>query len=161
MPAVEGPIHRYIEASPSCWALFSALVNAGEPPLAPAPQNTLLVDAYAVQHPGTPSDQSIQSVGVHLVTLYGVFRRDVSPGQALGLRSRAARDHKRAKDGRFRWLAPPSLSEAPTIADVAEAPTPAARAKRARHYVESVWALWWERHGAVVAGWYDSLFSAD
>lgn len=52
LPKFDGPVHRYLGASPSCWAMFSALSGAGEPPIAPGPLNALLVDAYAAQHPG-------------------------------------------------------------------------------------------------------------
>jgi hypothetical protein len=31
---IDGPTHRYIGASPACWAIFTRLVNAGEPSLA-------------------------------------------------------------------------------------------------------------------------------
>jgi hypothetical protein len=50
--------------------------------------NVLIGDAYAVQHSGTPSAQAIQSVAVHLLTLYGVFRRGVAPDKALWIRQR-------------------------------------------------------------------------
>jgi hypothetical protein len=67
----DGPTHRYISASPACWAICTTF-GAGEPPVAPSPLRELLVDAYA-PHPGVPSDQAIQSVAVHLITLYGVL----------------------------------------------------------------------------------------
>jgi hypothetical protein len=60
LPPVDGPTHRYIGASPACWALYTALQSGGDPPLAPAPANALLVDAYAAQHPGAPSPQATQ-----------------------------------------------------------------------------------------------------
>ena len=41
----DGPTHRYIGASPACWALYTTLYNGGEPPLAPAAQSQLLGDA--------------------------------------------------------------------------------------------------------------------
>ncbi|HLF87607.1 MAG TPA: DUF5946 family protein [Anaerolineales bacterium] len=75
LPDIDGPTHRYIGASPACWGIYTALTGGGEPPMAPAPSNTLIVDAYAAQHPGTPSPQSIQSVAVHLIALYGVLEK--------------------------------------------------------------------------------------
>ena len=41
----------------------------------------LTVDAYAIQHPGKPSAQSIQSVCVHLISLYASLEREI--GSAL------------------------------------------------------------------------------
>ncbi len=73
LPVLEGAaIHRYMTSSAACWATFNAL-NDPERPLAPAEFNNLIVDAYAVQHPGTPSDQTINSVAIHLMVLYGVL----------------------------------------------------------------------------------------
>lgn len=91
LPPFDGPTHRYIGASAACWDLFSRLLHGGEPPLAPAPLNALLLDAYAVQHAGTPSPQAIQSVAVHALTLFGVLERGVAPDQALWLRQRILR----------------------------------------------------------------------
>jgi hypothetical protein len=33
----------------------------------------LVVDTYAVQHPGVPSPQAIQSVAIHLIRLHAQF----------------------------------------------------------------------------------------
>ncbi len=82
LPPLDGPTHRYIGASPACWAIFANLFNAGEPPLAPGPLNGLIGDAYAAQYPGTPSEQAIQSVAVHLLALYGVLNLGNVPGEA-------------------------------------------------------------------------------
>jgi hypothetical protein len=155
LPIVEGPTHRYIGASPACWAIYTSLTGAGEPPLAPGPLNGLLVDAYAAQHPGTPSDQAIQSVAVHLLTLYGVLVRSAAPDQALWLRRRGLRDGRAPKHSRFRWLAPPSFEGSLNVAAIAAAPTPQPRAGLAGQYVRQVWALWAADHQATVAGWYD------
>lgn len=153
LPVLDGPTHRYIGASPACWALYSALNNAGEPPLAPAASNGLLTDAYAVQHPGVPSPPAIQSVAVHLLTLYGVLVDGVDPGRVLWLRQTTLRGRARDPAPRFAWLSPPSLAGTLTVADIVAGPTPAARTGLVRRYVESVWAAW-SPHAATVAGWY-------
>src|SRR5512145_2280867 len=68
-----GSAHPYIGASPGCWALYGEVLarEYTDPRYGTAHQ--LTVDAYAAQHPGTPSPQSIQSVTIHLVGLYIVF----------------------------------------------------------------------------------------
>ncbi|MBI5565051.1 MAG: hypothetical protein HY870_09155, partial [Chloroflexi bacterium] len=91
LPKFDGPVHRYLGASASCWAMYAAL-GAGEPPIAPGPFNALLVDAYTTQHPGVSSNQAIQSVAVHLLTLYGILERGVSIERAIWLRTRPLRD---------------------------------------------------------------------
>ncbi len=68
VPRVAGPVHRYMTSAPGCWALWGTL-NArlmSEP--SHGPYRQLIVDTYAVQHPGTPGPQAIQSVGAHLVS---------------------------------------------------------------------------------------------
>ena len=155
LPKVNGPTHRYIGASPACWAIYTALSNAGEPPIAPTPARALIVDAYAAQHPGTPSPQAIQSVAVHLLVLYGVLMRGVDPGTALWIRRRALRKRNGRKHDRFPWLTPPSFAGSLTVADIARAPTPPARAELSGSYVEAVWTRWSESHAATVAAWYD------
>lgn len=151
LPAVDGPTHRYIGASAACWALFSALNNAGEPPLAPAPHLALLPDAYAAQHPGVPSPQAIQSVAVHLITLHGVFVRGVTMSQAVWLRQAALVG--RDKHARFTWLTPPDLTRGLTVADIVAGATPESRTDLARQYITDVWQAW-AAHHATVATWY-------
>ncbi|MCB0213647.1 MAG: hypothetical protein KDJ52_30175 [Anaerolineae bacterium] len=155
LPQIDGPTHRYIVASAGCWAMFSALLNAGEPPLAPAPTNTLLIDAYAAQHPGPPSPQVIQSVAVHLITLYGVLVKGVAVDNALWIRQQALHPGKTGKKDRFEWLASPDLFDTVTVADIVKQTTPAARTEQVARYVTSVWDAWSKPHGAIIADWYE------
>jgi Family of unknown function (DUF5946) len=142
LPKLVGPTPRYIGASPACWTVFSNLLNAGEPPITPAPMNALIGDAYATQHPSTPSEPAIQSVAVHLLTLYGVLVVGVASTKALWIRQRALREKKVSKRGRFRWLTPPSFEGSFTISHTIREPDPEARADKARDYVEQTWSLW-------------------
>lgn len=155
LPRSDGPTHRYIGASAACWAIFTALNNAGEPPLAPSPTNALIADAYAAQHPGTPLPQAIQSVAVHLLTLQGVLERGVSVEQALWLRQRVLNERSGMRQGRFQWLAAPDFAGTPTVADIVQAPTPRSRTEQAARYVQAVWKAWSQAHGKVLRAWYD------
>jgi hypothetical protein len=147
--------HRYIGASPSCWQLFSYLLNAGEPPVAPGRLNPLLFDAYCVQHHGTPSPQATNSVAVHALALHGVLVAGAAPNDALWIRRRALRDNVgRGKHERFHWLTPPEQTEMLTIADIVNAETPPARSEQLQAYVQSVWRAWSDLHGATLAQWY-------
>ena len=101
LPRLAGPTHRYIGASPVCWKIFTNLLNAGDPPVTPAPLNALIEDAYAAQHPGTLSAQAVQSVAVHLLTLHGVLVGEVKPAGALWIRRRALRAKGMPKRDRF------------------------------------------------------------
>jgi hypothetical protein len=153
LPASDGPTHRYLGASPACWAIFSAL-GVGEPPVAPSPLREMLVDAYAAQHPGVPSDQSIQSVAVHLVALYGVLVQSQPVSHAIALRTRPLREQTSPKRGRFRWLTPPDLTQSVNVAQIAAAPTPQERGALVDHCVRSVWTAWAAGYEATIAEWY-------
>lgn len=154
LPPNDGPTHRYLGASAACWALFSAL-NVGEPPVAPTSLGPLLVDAYAAQHYGVPSPQAIQSVAVHLITLYGVLEQGQSVDNAIWLRTRPLRTGKTSKHDRFHWLTPPDFTVCLTVADIVNAPTPESRAIIMQQYVESVWSTWAALHHETVATWYE------
>lgn len=153
LPPLDGPTHRYIGASPACWALYTAL-GVGEPPIASAPANGLLVDAYAAQHPGTPSPQAIQSVAVHLLTLHGVFAHGVGVERALWLRLESLQERSGSRRGRYTWLEPPDFTGTPTVADIVREPTPEARAAAVALYVEAVYRVWDAAHGPTIAAWY-------
>lgn len=154
LPKMDGPTHRYIGASAGCWAIFAALNNAGEPPLAPAPSNALLVDAYAVQHPGQPSPQAIQSVAVHLLALYAVFAQGLPLDQVLWVRQRALREERGRKRDRFVWLMPPPLTGMLTVAEIVQLPMPQERSDAVAAYAQQVWSSWSTRHLPTIARWY-------
>jgi hypothetical protein len=154
LPPSDGPTHRYIGASPACWAIYAALQSGGEPPLTPAPANALLVDAYAAQHPGVPSPQAIQSVAVHLLTLHGVFAHGISVEQALWLRRAALQERSGSRLNRYPWLEPPAFSGSLSVASIVAEPTPAARTAAVARYVEAVYQRWYAAHGTTLAVWY-------
>ena len=152
-PMLEGgTTHRYMDSSAACWAAFGSL-NDPERPLEAAPFNALMVDAYAAQHPGTPSNQAVNSVAIHLMVLYGVLERDFQPAQALWLRMRPGRylgltaaphgpgrPSNIPKHERFHWLTPPSFASSLTVADVVAGETPLERSSLVEAWVKSVWA---------------------
>ncbi len=157
LPRQSGPIHRYIGASAACWAIYTALANGGEPPITPTPFATLLVDAYAAQHPGIPSPQAIQSVAVHLLTLYGVLVRGVPPERALWLRQQALNERYSSRRNRFVWLPPPSFADTLSVAAIAQSATPGDRADLVQRYVAAVWTAWSSVYNDTVAAWYDQF----
>lgn len=152
LPQTDGPTHRYIGASPACWEIYTSLLS-GEPPLGSGRYISLLVDAYAAQHPGTPSPQAIQSVAVHLLVLYGIFVRQMSLEQALWIRQRATRPGN--KHSRYTWLTPPSFTGSLTVSDIAQAATPAARAELADRYVQAVWQTWSAPYMNQLSDWFE------
>lgn len=154
LPAIDGPTHRYLGGSASCWDRFSRLLNGGDPPLAPAPTNGLLIDAYAAQHHGVPSPQAINSVAVHLLALYGVLEKGVPVGRAVWLRQRFLVTGKKGKHERFHWLTPPAGNKSQTILDMISAPTPQERTEHVARYVNTIWQVWAPDHRSTLEAWY-------
>ncbi len=77
-----GP-HKYIGASAGCWGVFGEVLAREYGEFAyPDPTHRLTVDTYAVQHPGKPGRQAIQSVNVHLMGLYLVLEQGLNGPQA-------------------------------------------------------------------------------
>src|SRR4051812_19320736 len=140
VPDIEGPTHRYIGASPGCWAIYTEL-NAGSLP--PSPRSALAVDAYAVQHPGVAGPQSTASVWTHLIALHLVLEGGWRVDQAIRLRAAAA-DAIRG----WPWLAPPASMGDVTVVDVSGAPA-AERAAPVERWIDAAWSAWSEHHGAV------------
>lgn len=154
-PMLEGgATHRYMDSSAACWAAFGSL-NDPERLLEAAPFNALMVDAYAAQHPGTPSNQTVNSVAIHLMVLYGVLEHGYSPSQALWLRVRPGRPSSIPKHQRFHWLTPPSFASSLTVADVVAGKTPLERSSLVEAWVKSVWAAWAGLHRGQVAAWFE------
>jgi hypothetical protein len=146
VPDIEGPIHRYMTASPGCWRAYTELMAGGLPP---SPESGLAVDAYAVTHPGAPGPQSTPSVWIHLVTLCCTLERGWPVDRAVFLRRLGA-------DGVHGW---PSLDRPDQMGDVTaidvaaalETGDGSAAAELTRRWVQGAWAAWGSQHNVVRA----------
>ena len=147
VPTIEGPTHRYMESSPGCWQVYGEVLSREYADPSFGALHRLTVDSYAVQHPGRPSVQTIQSVCLHLVSLHLVLER----GLAASYATRVMGTLTRAKE-RFVWLSPPASLGAVTVADVAGATEPSQHEERVRAWAESAWSAWAKHHEAV-RGW--------
>lgn len=146
-PAIDGPTHRYMESSPGCWAAYGEVLAREYNDAAFASVHRLGVDAYAVQHPGQPSPQSIQSVGVHLIRLCLLLEGGVKMSHANQVMLEATKMKKR-----FVWLTPPSSRGAITVANLQRVAHPAEHARIERRWAETAW-LAWSAHHATIRTW--------
>jgi Family of unknown function (DUF5946) len=144
---IEGPVHRYMESCPGCWAVFGEVLAREYGDVAFAAAHPLTVDSYAVQHPGRPSPQSIQSVGLHLISLCLVLEYGVPMGEATAALPNVARQKKELV-----WLEPPLHRGEITIRDVHAAREARAHARRVWDWAGSVWSAWSE-HRTTVRSW--------
>ena len=150
-PATEGPTHRYMRSSSGCWSVFGEVLarEYGDP--AYGALHRLTVDTYAAQHPGTPSPQSIRSVGFHLVRLHLILEHDLDMRRA----NEAMLAIRRVKT-RFAWLAPPIMRDVLSVAHVHGATAPEEHTRRVKEWAASVWAAWSSHHESV-RRWSSSL----
>ncbi|SRR5579883_1779866 len=143
-PVVDGPVHPYLGASAGCWAVYGEVLAKEYGEYRYPSVHRLTVDAYSVQHPGTPSRRSIQSVAVHLISLYLVLERGFSSAKATAGIRRAVEHRKQ-----FIWLDPPSPIGNLTILDVRDATDLTLHEMTVKHWAESVWRSWSLHHETV------------
>jgi len=137
------PSHPYIGASPECWALFGELLAREYQDPAYFRVHQLTVDTYAAQHPGVPERRSIQSVGLHLMTLCMVVEDDADPLQGPKL-------HKRfVSRPVFHWLEPPQPNGRLTVADTLGANSPEEHRDAVHAWARDVWDAWAIHHQTV------------
>ena len=55
VPKMDGPTHRYMEASPGCWHVYGQVLARDYTDPFLRAVHRLTTDTYAVQHPGRPS----------------------------------------------------------------------------------------------------------
>lgn len=143
-PGIEGPTHRYMESVPGCWAAYGDVLAKQYSDANYSLAGQLTVDAYAVQHPGTPSPQSIQSVALHLVSLCLMFEHGVSPAEATLVVARTASDKSR-----FVWLPPPAAMGDLNVGDVRSATSASEHVARVREWAESAWHAWRQHYDTI------------
>lgn len=150
-PDVSGPTHRYIESSAGCWAAYGEVLarEYGDPEHFKV--HRLTVDAYAAQHPGQPSPQSIKSTGYHLVRLCLLLKCGLEIGRVNGAMLAIAK-----KKEQFTWLKPPLSLGPVTVADVIRSQTITQHKETVWLWAESVWEAW-RPHHPVIYSWLPTL----
>jgi hypothetical protein len=147
VPQMDGPTHRYLESSPGCWNLYGLVLSREYSDPAFGALHRLTVDSYAVQHPGRPSAQTIQSVCIHLMSLCLVVERGLAAAYATRVMQAATRTKER-----FFWLTPPTSLGVVTVSDATGAVTPREHQEKVRAWAESAWSAWAEHH-VTIRGW--------
>jgi hypothetical protein len=142
---IEGPVHRYVGAPAGCWKIFTeVLAKEYSDYILLEQTHRLTVDAYAVQHPGKPSRQAIQSVNVHLMRLYLGLEKNITGKEANdAMKKIAGRKHN------FTWLTPPELNGTITVIDVSKAGSLEEHKRLVKKWARSVWDAWKEHHEKV------------
>jgi len=147
VPAIPGPVHRYMTSAPGCWAMFGE-VSARIRGLQDAVALQNAVDAFAVQHRGNDTPQAAQSVVGHLVLLYARLELGLPLDRAFAALKRVI-----AVKGAY-----PSLPAPPfplTVRHVYTAPDDPSLVMRAREWAESAWKAWTPQRDQVIK-WFDN-----
>ena len=155
MPDVDGPVHRYIGASPGCWAAFGELSEKQLGDYRYGRSHQPAVDAYCVQHPGEPSPQAIRSVAVHLISLHVQLERGARPEELYALRQRVVDLAKRGSKRLF-WLEPPTSTGKVTVLDVLGAQDPAGHEELVLRWAREAWEAW-SPHHETIRRWAEGL----
>jgi Family of unknown function (DUF5946) len=150
LPLHGGPTHAYMGASPACWSLYRQLLEAFAPTAVAPTVRRLLLDTYALQHPGTPQMRSVQSVAIHAMGLCvllerGAEERRIAP--VLGFRP----SHRAPS---LYWLEPPHPNGTLTVQDALEAHGAENYGAAVETWAADVWAAW-EPHHSTIRGWLD------
>ena len=156
-----GDVHEYLLAVPGCWAMFNEVLEREYSDYGYARVHHLTVDSYTSQHPGNDTPQAINSVGVHLSSLYMVLERNLPLGEAARFKQTLAKANK--AQPLFEQLRPPPSFGPITVERIWEATTPEQHSSIAREWASSVWQAWKPRHEKVKA-WAHSIdfeFSPD
>jgi hypothetical protein len=144
VPDLEGPSHKYMLCSAGCWALYGAILARDYSEYNYSAVHRLVVDAYAVQHPGKPVRQAIQSVAVHLIGLYLSLEKGMETKQVM-----QAIGHATKFSEKFVWLDPPKSLGSMTVADVAGIKTLEEYDHLGRGWARSAWEAWAVSHDQI------------
>lgn len=147
MSEIEGPVHRYMASSPGCWATYGEILVREYSNPSYFGLHRLTVDAYALQHPDVPSEQTIQSIALHLCSLYTIFECAFEMSAATNLMKRMSK-HK----AKFSWLEPPEILGSITVRRVWESEGSDAHLNEVEEWAKSTW-LAWEKHHSQVRTW--------
>jgi len=143
-PDIDGPVHRYMESSAGCWAVYGEVLAREYSDPSFFEVHRLTVDAYAVQHPGSKDRQSIQSVGVHLIRLCLFLEQGLSPENANDAMLSAGKNKKY-----FTYLEPPLNLGAITAKDIANAKSADEHKDIVKKWAESAWDAWSIHHDTI------------
>lgn len=146
---ISGPTHRYMLSAPGCWALYGELLAQLLSDSSTENMRRRAADAFAVQHPGVPGPQAIQSVALHLISLHAQHVLGRSPIEAHSVIESGVR----AKPA-FRWLTPPSSMGPITVAHVLD--RRASTEKTTADWAREAWQAWEPWH-AQIRDWHRDL----
>ncbi|MDX2270884.1 MAG: DUF5946 family protein [Cyanobacteriota bacterium] len=142
---IPGEPHKYIGACAGCWEIYGEILAKEYGKYGyPETVHRLTVDTYAVQHPGKPSRQSIQSVNTHLISLYLMVEKGLEGAEATHAIGRLLE-----YASQFVWLDPPAPNGRMTVLDIVKARDFPEHQKLVDQWARNVWNAWSAYHHVV------------
>ena len=141
---ISEPAHKYIGAVAGCWNIYGKVLAKEFSKSVKPVTHRLIVDTYAVQHPGNESQLTIQSVAVHLLGLFFILEKQFDVDTTNNLIKRAL-----LQKDKFYWLNPPVTRGRITITDIYKSKTLEDHETQVRDWAKEVWSAWAEQHKAV------------
>lgn len=142
LPMINDVCHSYMLSSPACWKIYNEVLAREYGDNAYSSVNRLTVDSYALQHPGTDDRRAIKSVNTHLASLYLIFEKNHSYGEATAMMTHIIEKHK----VQFTYLKPPKDLGNLTIYDVWKAKNAEEHIDIVKQWAKNVWDAWSEYH---------------
>jgi len=141
---IKGEVHKYMDSSPGCWKLFGDILEKEYSDPSYWKNHRITVDAFAVQHFGKPSSQAIQSVNLHLSSLYLIYEK----GFDVKLADKGLTTLAKYKSELF-WLEPPDEVGDITVVDILKAKTADEHCELIFEWGKSVWNAWTFHHKTI------------
>ncbi len=138
-----------------CRELFTRILTEPEGPRGSLEYRLLTSAAWALQHPGRKSADSIREVNAQLITLCAALDYRIRSEAVTELASHAIRRYRPD----FTWLEPPRWPGPLTVADVAEEQDPDSRLELARDWALGVYRAW-ESYHDIVKGYLKGVFAS-
>lgn len=135
-------------ASPGCWMMFTEIMEREYSDLRYWKGHQFTVDAYACQHVGKKEDKrAVNSVNIHLASLYGVFEQELSISEMPTLRSQFSQYYK--GKGILEWLEPPQSFGELTVFELWDNEDADLHYEIAERWAKSVWSSWSHQHKTI------------
>lgn len=154
VPNIDGPTHKYLEASPGCWKLFGDILakEYGDP--AYMKVHRLTVDAYALQHLGAEEPRTIQSMNLHLLALCAALEHGIDYGLIPKIMNKVKGNNV------FTWLTPPPSLGGTTVVTITPAQSADEHSALVLGWANDVWQQWHIHHD-LIEGYYASGMHAN
>jgi hypothetical protein len=139
---IDGKPHKYIGATQGCWNLYGQVLAKEYCEYKyPETIHRLTVDTYSVQHPVHPCKQSIQSVNIHLISLYLILKKNFNGQMATKIIGNILNNKPI-----FEWLEPPIPNGIKTIIDVLNAKNIEEHEIKVIEWSNDVLNFWHKKH---------------